>query len=82
MKTAFVIALQTLATIAAFVLLTSRNAEAHMPWLASDESGHAILWFGESPVDRTYHLPGPIATIELIPYSCLLYTSPSPRDRG
>ena len=55
MKTAFVIALQTLATIAAFVLLTTRNAEAHMPWLASDESGHAILWFGESPVDRTYH---------------------------
>ena len=69
MKTAFVIALQTLATIAAFVLLTTRNAEAHMPWLASDESGHAILWFGESPVDRTYHLPAPIATIELIPYS-------------
>ena len=31
MKTAFVIALQTLATIAAFVLLTTRNAEAHMP---------------------------------------------------
>ena len=69
MKTAFIIALQTLATIAAFVLLTSRNAEAHMPWLASDESGHAILWFGESPVDRTYHLPGPIAEIKLVPYT-------------
>lgn len=36
-----------------------------MPWLISDASGHAVLWFGESIGDRTYHMPDPIATIEL-----------------
>ncbi|MCA9138409.1 MAG: hypothetical protein KDB00_16675 [Planctomycetales bacterium] len=38
---------------------------AHMPWLASDDEGKAILWFGESPSDRTYHLPKSVASIAL-----------------
>ena len=38
---------------------------AHMAWLATDAQGHAIFWFGESPEDRTYHLPERVAAIEL-----------------
>ena len=51
--------------IAGIVVVLSFPAIAHMPWLASDDDGHAIMWFGESPADRTYHLPPPIAQIEL-----------------
>ncbi|QEF99141.1 N-acetylneuraminate epimerase precursor [Stieleria maiorica] len=46
-------------------LLISPTAKAHMAWLATDDQGHAILWFGESPQDRTYHMPAPIAGIKL-----------------
>ncbi|QDV82071.1 kelch repeat-containing protein [Stieleria magnilauensis] len=49
----------------AVCLLTTSTVRGHMPWLATDDEGHAVLWFGESPADRTYHLPGPIAGIEL-----------------
>ena len=41
------------------------HADAHMPWLATDDDGHAVLWFGESPEDRTYHLPDTVAKIQL-----------------
>lgn len=41
------------------------QAGAHMPWLATDDEGHAIVWFGESPENRTYHLPDSIAKMEL-----------------
>lgn len=41
--------------IAALCLPTA--ALAHFPWLATDDQGHAILWFGESLTERTYHLP-------------------------
>lgn len=54
--------------IAVWFLLTAPLcgiAPAHMAWLASDADGHAVFWFGESPGDRTYHLPDPIAKIEL-----------------
>ncbi|WP_436298136.1 Kelch repeat-containing protein [Stieleria mannarensis] len=46
-------------------MLISISAKAHMAWLATDEQGHAIFWFGESPQDRTYHMPAPIAGIKL-----------------
>ncbi|QDV44626.1 N-acetylneuraminate epimerase precursor [Stieleria neptunia] len=49
----------------ALCLILSSAAGAHMPWLATDDEGHAVLWFGESPADRTYHMPGPIAAIQL-----------------
>ena len=51
--------------IAGIMTGLSVPAVAHMPWLASDDDGHAIMWFGESPADRTYHLPPPIAKIQL-----------------
>ncbi len=52
-------------TLVALGILTATSVQAHMPWLASDDQGHAILWFGESPDDRTYHMPKNVAAIEL-----------------
>jgi hypothetical protein len=34
---------------------------AHFPWLAVDDQGRALLFFGESPEERTYHTPEAIA---------------------
>lgn len=39
--------------------------QAHMPWLASDAQGRVVLWFGESPDDRTYPMPESVASIAL-----------------
>lgn len=36
-------------------------ANAHFPWLATDGDGRALLFFGESPADRTYHTPDAVA---------------------
>ncbi|MEM9588479.1 MAG: kelch repeat-containing protein [Planctomycetota bacterium] len=43
------------------------TASAHFPWLASDEKGKAVFWFGESITERTYHLPEKVAGIQLVP---------------
>jgi N-acetylneuraminic acid mutarotase len=45
--------------VATTILLTSatRPAAAHFPWLAVDEDGKAIYFFGETPPDRKYKLP-------------------------
>jgi len=45
--------------------LSSQSTHAHMAWLASDEDGKAVFWFGESLEDRTYHLPEKVAGIRL-----------------
>ncbi len=37
------------------------TANAHYPWLAKSSDGKAILFFGETPADRTYKLPQSIA---------------------
>lgn len=39
----------------------SQAAHAHFPWLDADEQGRVLAFFGESSVDRTYHLPEAIA---------------------
>lgn len=41
------------------------SAAAHFPWLATDEEGHVILWFGEGLDDRTYHMPDAVARVEI-----------------
>ncbi len=41
------------------------TARAHFPWLASDDYGHAVMWFGESPEDRTYPMPVKVQAISL-----------------
>ena len=46
-------------------LAASANVSAHMAWLATDDQGHAVFWFGESPADRTYHMPEKVAAIAL-----------------
>jgi hypothetical protein len=38
-----------------------QSAHAHFPWLATDAEGHALLFFGETPDDRTYRLPEAVA---------------------
>lgn len=40
-------------------------AQAHFAWLAIDDDGHAVMWFGESTDDRTYPMPESIRAIEL-----------------
>ncbi len=39
---------------------------AHFPWLATDEEGRALMFFGESPSDRTYHLPEAVASAKVV----------------
>lgn len=33
------------------------RASAHFPWLAADEDGRVVLFFSESPAERTYRVP-------------------------
>lgn len=40
-------------------------ANAHMAWLGTDDTQHVEFWFGESPNDRTYHMPAKVAAIQL-----------------
>jgi hypothetical protein len=40
-------------------------ARAHFTWLATDAEGHALLFFGEGPADRTYHTPEPVAAAKV-----------------
>ncbi|TWU56812.1 N-acetylneuraminate epimerase [Rubripirellula tenax] len=53
------------ASISTMSFVASSAAFAHMPWLATDDEGHAVMWFGESPEDRTYHMPEKLAAIQL-----------------
>ena len=46
--------------------LAAQQAHAHFPWLATDEQGHAILFFGESPAERSYHLPEAVEQAEVM----------------
>ena len=46
-------------------VLFSHPAQAHFPWLATNNEGHAVMWFGESTDDRTYPMPESIQAIEL-----------------
>ena len=43
------------------VAVTGSQGWAHFPWLASDQEGHALLFFSESPGERDYHLPECVA---------------------
>jgi hypothetical protein len=54
--------------VAALMLAIAAPAMAHFPWLAVDEEGHALFFFGENIADRTYHMPEKIksAKVQLI----------------
>lgn len=45
--------------------LTVSQAQAHFPWLAVDGDGRALVFFGESPDERNYHLPEALAEAKL-----------------
>lgn len=47
---AFLVGLCSIASVAP-------RAWAHFPWLDVNEGGRPLVFFGESPADRTYHLP-------------------------
>jgi hypothetical protein len=55
--------------VAAIVgLAAAAPCRAHFPWLATDGEGHALLFFGESPLDRIYRddLPEAVATAKVL----------------
>ena len=56
---------QQLVLSIAIVALVTQSANAHFPWLAIDKAGKLVYFFGETPEDRTYKLPGPIAKAEI-----------------
>lgn len=49
-------------------LLLVRTSDAHFPWLALDQDGNAVFFFGESPAERSYKLPKSIskATVKML----------------
>ncbi len=49
-----------------FVLFVASPAFAHFPWLDVDSEGHALLFFGESPAERTYKTPDCVANAKLV----------------
>ncbi len=46
-------------------LVAARQASAHFTWLSSDEEGRVALFFGETPAERNYKLPEPIAEAKI-----------------
>lgn len=47
-------------------LLAAPPAAAHFPWLATDQEGRAVMWFGESLSERDYHLPEALRSAEVM----------------
>ena len=62
-----VTSIQTLCVALSVVLTMAMGdkASGHFPWLASDDQGHAVMWFGESTDDRTYPMPEKVRAIKL-----------------
>ncbi len=60
----------------------ARPADAHFPWLSTNDDCHAVMWFGESTDDRTYPMPASIQNIELrsSPDSIAITTKPVDGD--
>ncbi|MEX2185788.1 MAG: hypothetical protein WD875_03295 [Pirellulales bacterium] len=45
--------------------LVAAPASAHFPWLAIDDEGHALYFFGEHVADRTYRMPERIKSAKI-----------------
>ncbi len=56
-------------TILATLFLIAGQAQAHFPWLAVDENNHVVMFFGETPADRTYKLPESISKAEVFAFA-------------
>jgi len=50
------------------MLLASRTASAHFPWLTASKDGNADLFFGEDLSDRDYHMPDAIAAAKVMQF--------------
>jgi hypothetical protein len=50
----------------ATLAVSPRPSHAHFPWLATDDDGRALLFFGESPADREYHTPDAVAEAKVL----------------
>ena len=50
--------------VAALCLVVGQ-AQAHFPWLAVDGESRALVFFGENPEERNYHLPEALAEAKL-----------------
>lgn len=48
------------------MLTVAAPTHAHFPWLDTDAAGHALLFFGESPAERTYHTPDAVAAAKVV----------------
>lgn len=48
-----------------FFAIGNEPCNAHFPWLTIDDSGHAMMYFSESPAERDYHLPESVAQAEV-----------------
>lgn len=58
---------KTVFALGVFALMNCGSAaHAHFPWLAFDAEGRAILFFGENPADREYHMPESIASAKVL----------------
>ncbi len=47
--------------LAVVCCLFGSAADAHFPWLSSDDDGRALLYFAESPLQTDYHMPEAVA---------------------
>lgn len=52
--------------VAVAVSAAGRECLAHYPWLVTDDAGHALLFFSESPAERDYQLPECVAQAEVM----------------
>jgi hypothetical protein len=59
----------SVASLGLLSISLSSLAHAHFPWLATDGEGRALLFFGESPEERTYHTPEAIAQAKVLAHS-------------
>jgi len=50
----------------AVTLLFVSSAWAHFPWLSVDKDGRANFCFGETPAEKSYKLPEPLAKAEVM----------------
>lgn len=57
---------RTIWLASAFLIIATTHSFAHFPWLDIDNEGHALLFFGESPAERTYHTPDCVANAKLM----------------
>ena len=49
----------------AMLFLSVQQSMAHFTWIATDDEGHALLFFSEGPHQRDYHVPDAVAAAEV-----------------